>query len=49
MRGENVALLGEIDLDKIEPETFGLTKVNIEEILEMQVLLVTGVWVHSSL
>merc|ERR1719370_955843 len=36
VRGENVVLLGEIDLEKTEPAALGLTEVSLEEILEKQ-------------
>ena len=34
MRGENVVLLGEIDLERTEPGALGLTEVSLEDILE---------------
>ena len=37
VRGENVVLLGEIDVEKTEPKDIGLTEVSLEEILEKQV------------
>jgi len=36
VRGENVVLLGEIDVEKTEPKDIGLTEVSLEEILEKQ-------------
>ena len=38
VRGENVVLLGEIDVEKTEPKDIGLTEVSLEEILEKQVI-----------
>ena len=32
VRGENVVLLGEIDVEKTEPKDIGLTEVSLEEI-----------------
>ena len=38
VRGENVVLLGEIDVEKTEPKDIGLTEVSLEEILEKPVI-----------
>ena len=36
VRGENVVLLGEVDPEKIDPDSLGLVEVSLEEILEKQ-------------
>ena len=49
VRGENVVLLGEIDVEKTEPKDIGLTEVSLEEILEKQVITdYMNIWPFTS-